>query len=133
MLDAFFCDAAGTEDGKLSIHGIFNELIAAGFPARHDRLVLCAVVTWPPHTSGRKEFVVDLLDPEEQSVFTVTGHTDVGPSQAGRPDARTNLILPLEKIVFPVAGRYRSRFRIDGEDRFGPDLHLSAHTEANPS
>ena len=131
MLNAFFCDAAGTEHGKLSIHGIFSELIAEGFPARHDKLVLCAVVTWPPGASGRKEFVVDLLDPEEQSVFTVTGHTDVRPSQPGRPDAQTNLVLPLEKVVFPVAGRYRSRFRIEGDDHYGPDLHLSAHSDAN--
>ena len=131
MLDAFFCDAAVIEDGKLSIHGIFSELIAEGFPARHDELVLCAVVTWPPGASGRKEFVVDLLDPEAQSVFTVTGHTDVRPSRPGRPDAQTHLVLPLEKIVFPMAGRYRSRFRIEGEDRYGPDLHLSARPDAN--
>ena len=131
MLDAFFCDSAGAEHGKLSIHGIFNELVAEGFPAQQDELVLCAVVTWPPGSSGRKEFVVDLLDPDAQSVFTVTGHTDVVPSQPGRPDAQTNLVLPLEKVVFPMAGRYRSRFRIEGEDRFGPDLHLSVRPDAN--
>ncbi len=125
MLQAFFCDDAATEGGKLHIHGIYNELMAEGFPARQERLVLCGVIEWRPDDTGRQAFSVDLLDPGEQPVFTVEGHTDVHDVGAGRPPARTHLILPLENVVFPCAGRYRTRFRFGEVERFGPDLYLS--------
>ncbi len=42
-----FCADAGTgPDGKLSIHGIFNELNAPDFPALQDRIVLVGIVEW---------------------------------------------------------------------------------------
>lgn len=130
MLHAFYCDSAASDGGKLHIHGIFEELVANGFPARHDRLVLCALVYWGRDDSGRKPFTVDLLDPDGQSVFTVEGHTDVVAVPHGRAPARTHLILPLERVVFPSGGCYRTRFVIDGEERFGPDLYLSDSSHA---
>lgn len=125
MLHAFFCDDAASDGGKLHIQGIFDELVAEGFPARHDRLVLCALLYWSPGETGRKTFTVDLLDPGDQSIFTVEGHTDVMARLPGRAPARTHLVLPLERVVFPEAGCYRTRFVVDGAERFGPDLYLS--------
>lgn len=124
MLKAFFCDAAHTEQGKLHLHGIYNELLAEGFPARHDRLLLCALLEWPHHTEGRREFIVDLLDPGAQSVFTVEGHTDIGARDPTRAPAQTHLILPLQQVVFPVAGCYRAVFRIEGEQQGETCLYL---------
>ena len=35
-----FCRDAGTgPDGKMDIHGVFNELLAPDFPAKQDRMV----------------------------------------------------------------------------------------------
>ncbi|MBT8131255.1 MAG: hypothetical protein KJO35_03225 [Gammaproteobacteria bacterium] len=124
MLQAFFCDDAAAPEGKLHIHGIYNELMAEGFPARQERLVLCGIIEWQPGDAGKQPFAVDLLDPNDQSIFTVEGHTDVTDASAGRAPARTNLVLPLENVVFPVAGRYRSRFRVRDKKIFGPDLFL---------
>lgn len=125
MLQAFFCDDAASDGGKLHITGIFDELVAEGFPARHDRLVVCALLHWSAEQRGRKAFSVDLLDPGGQSIFTVEGHTDVVATSPGRAPARTHLVLPLRRVVFPEAGRYRTRFIIDGDQHFGPDLYLS--------
>ena len=131
MLQAFYCDDAATPDGKLHIHGIYNELRAEGFPARQERLVLCGVIEWQPGDAGKQEFVVDLLDPTGQSVFTVEGHTLVSDAAPDRAPARTNLVLPLENVVFPVAGRYRCRFRVRSSEIFGPDLYLSDSREVS--
>ncbi len=133
MLQAFFCDNAAADGGKLHIHGIFNELMAEGFPARQERLVLCGVIEWHDKAAGRQEFSVDLLDPGDQSVYTVEGHTDVHAVISGRPPPRTHLVLPLENVVFPVAGRYRTRFRLAEGEIFGPDLYLSDARELDPT
>ena len=129
MLQAFFCDDAASEGGKLHIQGVFDELVAEGFPARHDRLVLCALLYWTHGEAGRKPFIVDLLDPAGQSIFTVEGHTDVVARPPDRAPARTHLVMPLERVVFPEAGRYRTRFMIDGEEMYGPDLYLGDKSE----
>ena len=129
MLQAFFCDEAVTRDGKLHIHGIYYELLAEGFPARQERLVLCGEIEWRPGDAGKQEFVVDLLDPTGHSVYTVEGHTDVTDARPGRAAARTHLVLALENVVFPAAGRYRTRFHIAGRQIDGPDLILSDSRE----
>ena len=125
MLQAFFCDDAVDNDGKLHIHGIYNELLAEGFPARQERLLLCGVIEWRSGDAGRQEFSVELLDPDGVAVYTVEGHTDVRDTATGRPPARTHLILPLQNVVFPAAGRYRTRVRIGGTELSGPDLYLN--------
>ncbi|MBT8143415.1 MAG: hypothetical protein KJO55_01870 [Gammaproteobacteria bacterium] len=124
MLKVFFCDAARSEQGKLHIEGIYNELVAQGFPARHDRLILCGLVEWPHDASGNKEFVVELLDPDDKPVFTVEGHTEIEPRPPDRSPAQTHLIMPLEQVVFPVAGCYRARFSIAGQVTDGAHLYL---------
>lgn len=125
MLQAFFCDDAADRDGKLHIHGIYNELLAEGFPARQERLLLCGVIEWRDGESGRQDFSVDLLDPDGHSVYTVEGHTEVTAVAPGRPPARTHLLLPLKNVVFPSAGRYRTRFRIAATECHGPDIYLT--------
>jgi len=133
VLQAFFCDDAATPDGKLHIHGIYYELTAEGFPARQERLVLCGIIEWQSGDAGNQDFIVDLLDPDGHSVFTVQGHTVVTDAGPGRAPAHTNLVLPLENVVFPAAGRYRSRFKVRGTEIFGPNLYLSDSREVSAS
>ena len=40
----FCADAQAGPDGKLDIHGVFNELHAPAFPARQDQMVLVGIV-----------------------------------------------------------------------------------------
>lgn len=103
--------------------------MARGFPARQEQLVLCGEIEWQAGDAGKQKFVVDLLDPDGQSVFTVEGYTDVSEQQPGRAPAHTHLILPLKNVVFPTAGRYRTRFMLRGSEVAGPSLYLSDSTE----
>ena len=125
LLLALVCDDARPNDeGKLDIHGVFNDLYAPGFPAKQDRMVLVLVVEWDRSDHGRYTFKLDLLGPDGRPTLTVDGHTDVDERPADRPPARTRLVMPLEEVVFPQPGAYRFRLRVKGRDLGGPALYL---------
>ncbi len=120
-----FCTDAGTgSDGKLDIHGVFNELLAPDFPARQDRMVLVGVVEWRRDVQGQVPFKMDLIDSESMSIFTIEGHTDVEAQSAGRAPAKTQFVLPLTNVMFPSPGHYQMRININGEDIDGPSMYL---------
>ena len=122
---ALFCeDAQETPDGKLDVRGIFHELYTPGFPALQERMVLALVIDWDRKDQGRYSLKAEMVGPGGQTVLTVDGHSDVDARSKERPPARTRLIMPLEKVVFPEPGRYFLRVRIKGERFRGPSLHL---------
>lgn len=122
---ALVCDDARMrEDGKMDVEGVFNDLAAPGFPAKQDRMVLVTTIEWDRSDSGRNKFKVDLMTPEGRPSLTVDGHTDVEPRGANQPPPRTRLILPLEGVIFPRAGRYTFEIRIKGRKLRGPSLFL---------
>jgi hypothetical protein len=127
MMEAVFlfcADAGAGPDGRLSLHGIFNELNAPDFPALQDRMVLVGIVEWQRDLEGRIPFAVDLNDPDGVSIFSVEGHTDVEARPESRAPAKTQLILPLKNVMFPVPGHYRVRININGTELSGPSMHL---------
>ncbi len=120
-----FCkNAAAGPDGRLNIQGVFNELYASDFPARQDRLVLVGVIEWERDAQGRIPFKIELTDPDGTSVFSIDGHSDVESRPINRAPARTHLVLPMEKVMFPIAGQYRVRFSANNEEILGPSMHL---------
>jgi hypothetical protein len=129
-----FCDHAQLRaDGKLDIHGAFNDLAAPGFPAKQDEMVLLVALEWDPADAGRYQFEVDLVGEGPRPSFTVNGETEVRPRGAdGRP-GRTYLIMPLRDIVFPAPGAYRLELRIKGRTHAGPVLHLWKTADAGAS
>ena len=127
MMEAVFlfcADALAGPDGKLNVHGIFNELGAPDFPARQDNMVLVGIVEWQRDLQGRIPFTVNLNDPDGMSIFSVEGHTDVEARPTSKAPAKTQLILPLKNVMFPVPGHYRVRININGSDLAGPSMHL---------
>ncbi len=117
-------DARMRQDGKMDIHGIFNDLAAPGFPAKQEKMVLVTTVEWGRQDEGRIQFRVDLMTPEGRPSLSVDGHTDVEPWSSDRPPPRTRLILPLEDVIFPQPGRYQFEIRIKGKKLRGPSLFL---------
>lgn len=92
-------------DGRLDFIGVFDRLQAPGFPAAQDRMTVVFVMEWADGEHGRHEFTADLLAPDGRKVLTIEGHTDVTPPPGGGKP-RTQLIMPLERVVFPVEGEY---------------------------
>ena len=131
ILTAAVCDhAAGTPDGKLNLHGIFHDLYAPGFPARQDRMTLVLVLEWDRSDAGRHSFRVDVRGPDGRPTLTVEGQSEVTPRPSDRPPPRTQLVMPLEDVVFPVPGRYEFEVKVKGNVLAGPALHLVEVEEA---
>lgn len=130
LLLALLCDhAALNREGKLDIHGVFTDLYAPGFPARQDRVVLVMMLEWEREDEGRFAFRVDLVSPDGSPTLTLNGHTDVDRRADDRPPARTQLVMPLESVVFPRPGPYAFRVRVKGRVLEGPTLHLMLQGE----
>ena len=120
-----FCtDAGAGADGKLSIHGIFNELRAPDFPARQDSMVLVGIVEWQRNLQGRILFSADLTDSEGKAIFSIEGHTDVEARPESMAPAKTHLVLPMKNVMFPAPGHYRAKININGKELPGPSMHL---------
>jgi hypothetical protein len=117
-------DARPTPDGKVDVHGVYHDLSAPGFPARQDHLVLVLVLEWDREDHGRYRFKADLEHEDGGVALTVEGETEVHRPLAGRPPARSQLIMPLEHVVFPRPGTYGFRVRVKGRTIDGPSLFL---------
>jgi hypothetical protein len=117
-------DARMRTDGKMDVQGVFNDLVAPGFPAKQERMVLVTTIEWGRDDEGRHKFKVDLVGPDGRPSLTVDGHTDVDRRPADRPPPRTRLILPLESVIFPRPGRYEFRLRVKGKKLRGPSLFV---------
>jgi hypothetical protein len=120
----FCADAKAGPDGKLDIHGVFNELYAPEFPARQDSMVLVGIVEWQRDLEGRIPFTVDLVDSEGMAIFSIEGHTDVDARPPSKAPAKSHFILPLQNVMFPVPGHYRVRININSSELAGPSMHL---------
>ena len=125
LLTFAVCDqAAATPNGKLDLHGVFHDLYAPGFPARQDRMTLVVCIEWDRDDEGLHRLRVDIRGPDGRPALTVEGESEVTPRPAERPPPRTQLVMPLENVVFPVPGRYDFDVRVKGEVMPGPVLHL---------
>lgn len=125
--------AQARPDGRLDFSGVFDRLQAPGFPAAQDRMTVVFVMEWPAEAEGRHDFSADLIAPDGRKVLTIEGHTEVSaPPGGGLP--RTQLLMPLERVVFPVEGRYRFVLTVAGKSRdaFALDL-LEAPDEQAPA
>jgi len=117
-------DARPTPEGKLDLHGVYSDLSAPGFPAQQDRLVLVLVLEWAPTDEGRYIFKADLEDEEGNISLTVEGETEVRAQAPGHPPSRSQLIMPMEDVVFPHAGQYTFRVKTKGQILEGPGVFL---------
>jgi hypothetical protein len=112
LILALACDEARIrDDGKLDVTGIFNELGAPDFPAAQDHMTVVFIVEWGPGEAGSQPIRADLIDDDDQMILTIQGQTEVDSRGPDQPPPQTRVVLPLEKIVFPHAGRDRFRLR----------------------
>ena len=122
---AAVCDEAhATPEGKLELHGVYHDLAAPGFPAKQDRMVLVLVLEWGREEHGRFHFRADLVDDGGDKSLTIEGETEVRTAPEGSPPSRSQLIMPMEGVIFPHAGQYVFQVKVKGETFDGPGLFL---------
>jgi len=117
-------DARPTPDGKVDVHGVLHDLSAPGFPAQQDRLVLVLVIEWEREDHGRFIFKADLEGDDGDISLTVEGETEVHRPGPDQPPARSQLIMPMEGVIFPRPGQYTFRVKVKGHTLEGPGVYL---------
>ena len=117
-------DARTTPEGRIDVRGVFHDLSAPGFPAQQDRLVLVLVLEWGREDQGQYRFRADLEDEEGNVSLTVEGETEVHRPEPGRPPVWSQLVMPMEGIIFPHPGQYTFRLRVKGATFDGPGIYL---------
>jgi hypothetical protein len=130
LLFSAVCDEAAPDTtGKVDIKGVFHDLYAPGFPAKQDHLVLVLVIEWDRSDQGRYDFKADLLDPAGKPALTLHGQSEVDARPHDRPAARTQILMPMEGVIFPVPGEYHFQVSAKGEAFKGPTLYLIETTD----
>lgn len=122
---ALIADAATVDgSGKISILGIFDQIAAQEFPARHERMCLVLRFIASASETGEREVDVIIRGPEGDEMARLSG--TVGLSGFSGPDGvRIPQILHLDGFVFPVPGLYAMDVSIDGDVQETLALRLS--------
>ncbi len=125
VLYAVLCEhAEERHDGRIDLEGIFHQLYAPGFPAQQDRVTLAVVIEWDAGERGQVNFSIDMMDPNRSPALSVGGHTDVGEQQLDQGPPQTRILMPIDRIVFPVEGTYLFELVVGEQRRVIAPLHL---------
>jgi len=102
-----------TGDGKLNVMGIFRDINANKFPARHASMHLVVKLGAELGEYGdTRALTVKLRDPDGVEIWSLTGTVAIPKSEGGRVP-EVNAILEIKDIVFPKPGPYQFVVLID--------------------
>jgi hypothetical protein len=126
VLYAFVCeDGEERSDGRVDAHGIFSQLWAPSFPAMQQHMTVVVVVEWEPDEQGQSlPFAIEMMDPGNSPVLSITGHTEVGVQQPFQGPPKSQFIIPLDDVPFPAAGVYHFEVVVREERERVTSLHL---------
>ena len=114
-----------TGDGKLNVMGVFSQIFATNFPARHPSMYLVIRLLGELGEYGEKRsLTVRLVDEGGQPVGNISGEVQVPQPQGGRP-SEINAILHLRDTIFPKPGPYQFVVLIDKDHKGSLTLHLA--------
>ena len=101
-----------SQDNKLNVMGIFGNIYAARFPAKHLSLTLVAKLSPGFGEYGQRGISIDLIDEDAKKIFSLKGNLEVPPPIEGKKP-ELNLIFDIQEIIFPRAGRYTFNLFVD--------------------
>lgn len=121
-----------TREGKLNVMGIFNDIYATTFPARHSSMHLVAKLMAELGEYGTsRNFTVKLLDADGSSVFDLSGQFQVPTGRQGRKP-EVNLIFELKDLIFPKEGIYQFVLLVDKDHKGELTLYVNKVEMPNP-
>ncbi len=114
-----------TREGKLNVMGIFNDIYAQTFPARHSSMHLVVKLGAELGEYGQvRDFTVKLLDADGNPIFDLSGQIQVPLGGQGRKP-EVNLILELKDLVFPKEGMYQFVLLVDKDHKGELSLYVN--------
>ena len=123
-----------TADGKLNIMGIFHDIYAPEFPARHSsmHLVISLEAALGEYDQSRT-FSIILMDDDAKTLMNISGPLQIPNADRGRKP-EVNVILNLNDVIFPQPGHYTFVVMVDDEHKGQLSLHVNkSEIEVNPN
>jgi hypothetical protein len=112
-----------SQEGKLNLLGIFENIHAVTFPATHPMLALVFSVEGDTGDAGREHsLVIDLIDSDGKQIANINGKVKFGTPKGGK--VSHNQIVVFGNLKFPKPGMYEFKIIINGEERAFVPLHL---------
>lgn len=122
-----------TREGKLNVMGIFDDIYAQSFPARHTAMHLVIKLGAELGEYGQeRNFTVKLLDADGNPIFDLSGQFQVPPGGHGRKP-EVNLILELKDLIFPKEGMYVFVLLVDKDQKGELSLHVNKIEPQKPA
>ena len=114
-----------TSDGKLNVMGIFKEINAYTFPARHSSMHLVAKLAAElGEYEQTRNITVILIDADGKRIMELSGPFNVPKAEGGKKP-EVNIILELKDIVFPSPGRYEFVLLVDKDQKDELTLYVN--------
>jgi hypothetical protein len=114
-----------TGDGKLNVMGIFREVNAINFPARHSSMhVVIRLYAELGEFGATRDLVVKLLDADGTEIVGLSGQVDVPKPAEGRTP-QVNVILELKDIIFPKPGPYQFIILLDKDHKASLTIYVN--------
>ena len=124
---AVACDYANvSQDGKLNILGVFQEVNPGGFPAMVAQMFL--VVSFEASVAEfdtEKHVRIALLEADGSEVMAMEGPMLVQRPQRPGSRAFINQVLGLQGLAFPRAGDYAFHIVVNGEEKRAVPLRVN--------
>ena len=123
---ALLADSASRSmDSKLSIMGIFKEILARTFPARHPSMTLVVEIEAGLEDIGVHQFRIEQRDYDGRVIsgLNIPNFTIPKPPK-GSVSVTLGFELPIQDMVFPKPGSYELAILCDDEYLTSVDISL---------
>ncbi len=124
--------AQKAEHGKINVMGIFGEIFAPRFPARHGQMYLVMTFSASSAESDQKRTITVRLMSEDGRAVLPDLKRDINvpaPKAKGAP-VGIEMIFSIQGIIFPTAGTYQFSVLVDNDEKGSLPVRL---TEGLPS
>lgn len=107
-----------SQEGKLSIIGIFSLIRSTTVPAQHPQMYIVVMLEADSLDAGKDyPFSIELIDPDGKNIIHPLSGTIKFAKPAPGEKAAANILLGLNNINFPVFGDYAVKIRLNNEVR----------------
>lgn len=102
-----------TQNGKLNVMGIFGNIFATNFPAKHLSMTLVVKLGANyGEYDDQRNLAINLRDPDGNEVWRFESPVKIPPPAEGRRP-EVNAIIQINELVFPHPGRYQFNVYVD--------------------
>jgi len=88
-------------------------------------------IEWEPHERGSIQFSIELVDPANAPVLSISGQTEVSDMGPMFGPPQTRIVMPLNDVVFPSDGTFAFELKVGETREHLAPLHLIATGPVN--